>query len=267
MKLLGNKSVLFLLFSFSFILIVGCTKETSKKEEKTIDSAFISDVEKETDKRWDYADKVEEEVIKPKDDIEHFEKLVSFEKNLYKYLNKDFKDPKLKAIAENYINGVKSQEESIRYYNVDSEKNEEMWTKGYNDRSTALLSLVDEYGLKLNEEQFRDLKTNAQLVNEQNEIKKKIDEMVHNIKFNKVKSEYDWVTYNATVENTSGADLDSFDISINLIDKNGVVIGTESSYYENTWKPGQKVLFEFSTDITKFDKMEWEAEYYISDSE
>ena len=61
--------------------------------------------------------------------------------------------------------------------------------------------------------------------------------------------------------------MDGFNIEINLLDKDGVVIGTESSYHDNTWKSGQKVLFEFTTDITGFEKMEWEADYYITESE
>ena len=51
-----------------------------------------------------------------------------------------------------------------------------MWSKGYDKRSIALLTLAEEYGLKLNGEQFKDLKTNAQLVVEQNDIQQKIKE-------------------------------------------------------------------------------------------
>ena len=49
--------------------------------------------------------------------------------------------------------------------------------KGYDARSVALLTLVEEYGLKLNDEQFKELETNAQLVNEQNDIKEKVEKM------------------------------------------------------------------------------------------
>ncbi|WP_374055818.1 FxLYD domain-containing protein [Rossellomorea sp. FM04394] len=91
--------------------------------------------------------------------------------------------------------------------------------------------------------------------------------MVRNINFTKVKTEYDWTTYTTTLENTSGADLESFNIDINFFDAEGVIIGTAFAYHENTWKSGQKVLFEFETDIQDFEKMEWEADYYIAESE
>ncbi|MER2000318.1 MAG: FxLYD domain-containing protein, partial [Lysinibacillus sp.] len=100
-------------------------------------------------------------------------------------------------------------------------------------------------------------------VNQQNETKKKIDEMVKRIQFTKVKTEHGWTTYSATIENTSGVNLEWFDININLIDENDVVIDTESAYHSNVWKPNQKVLFDFNTQNTDFTKMEWEAEYSI----
>ena len=55
--------------------------------------------------------------------------MLSYEKQLYKFANEDFNDPKLKAIAEDYINGLKSQEEAIQYYNVDYIKYDELWRK------------------------------------------------------------------------------------------------------------------------------------------
>jgi hypothetical protein len=264
------KPSLALLISLAVTFVVGCsnTKNVSNdKKEKSVDSSFIDDLEKALEKRWDFIDDVEKEKVEVEDDIKYIEKLLSYEKELYKYIDEDFNDQKLKAVAEDYLSGLKDQEESIKYYNVDFIKHDELWNKGYNERSISLLTLVEEYGLNVSEEQFQDLKTNAQLVNEQNAIQEKVDEMVRNITFNKVKTEYDWTTYSATLENTSGVDLEGFSIEINLLDANGVIIGTESSYHDNTWKPGQKVLFEFETDITGFEKMEWEAEYYIPETE
>lgn len=269
-----KKNIIKLLLVFfvflSVITIVGCSnaeKASTEKKEQSIDSAFISELKKAIEKRWEYNEDVVNENIIVEDDLVYYEKLMSYEKEIYHFATEDFNDPKLKAIAEDYINGVKSQEEAIKYYNVDYIKYDEMWSKGYDERSIALLALAEEYGLKLNEEQFKELKTNAQLVIEQNDTQQKIEEIVHNIKFNKVKTDYGWDTYNATVENTSGVDLDGFNIEIDLLDKDGVVIGTEGSYHDNTWKSGQKVLFEFTTDITGFEKMEWEADYYIEESE
>nr|WP_243460922.1 FxLYD domain-containing protein [Clostridioides difficile] len=91
--------------------------------------------------------------------------------------------------------------------------------------------------------------------------KKKIDAMVKGIKFEKVKDEYDWKTYQATVENTSDLDLQDFYLDINLIDKDGVIIETQTSTSVNgTWKKGQKVRLEFNTD-KNFEKIEWTPHY------
>jgi hypothetical protein len=262
------RSNLLFLFVLIIISLIGCSKsETVEKKEKSVDASFITDLQEALEKRWNFYDDVKNEKVKVKDEVEYLEKLISFEKKLYEYENKDFNDPKLKKIALDYINGLKKQEESIKYYNVDLVKQEELWSKGYNARSTALLTLVDEYGLKVNEEQFKEVKTNAQLVKKQNEIEQKIQEMVRNIKFEKGPTEYDWTKYSTTLENTSGVDFAYFTIDINLLDKDGVVVGTAIASHDNTWKSGQKVLFEFETDITNFEKMEWEADYEIADSE
>ncbi|MCA1063919.1 FxLYD domain-containing protein [Rossellomorea sp. AcN35-11] len=268
MKKLG-KYVVIMIAAFLMVSIVGCSQEaaTDKKEEKSIDTAFIHDLEKALEKRWKYIDDVDNGKKVVEDDSEYMEELLSFEKELYDYLDKDFNDPKLKAIATDYLDGLKAQEESTKYYNVDFIKYDELWSKGYNSRSTSLLKLVEEYGLDLNEEQFKDLKTNAQIVKKENKITENIEEMVRTINFTEVKTEYDWTTYNTTLENTSGADLESFSIDINFFDAEGVIIGTAYAYHDNTWKAGQKVLFEFETDIQEFEKMEWEADYYIAESE
>jgi hypothetical protein len=264
-----SKYLVVLIVSFLLVTIVGCSKDASSetKKEKSVDSTFIDELGEALKKRWKYVDDVDSGNKEVEDDVTYMEELLSFEKELYNYEKKDFNDPKLKAVATDYINGLKAQEESIQYYNVEYDKHDELWSKGYNTRSTALLKLVEEYGLKLDEEQFKDLKTNAQLVKKENKITEKIDEMVRNINFTKVKTEYDWTTYTSTLENTSGADLESFNIDINFFDAEGVIIGTAFAYHENTWKAGQKVLFEFETDIQDFEKMEWEADYYIAESE
>lgn len=256
------------LVALCLLTLIGCSNDnqkTNEATEKTIDSTFINDLEKALQKRWDYIDDVDNGEIEASNEFEHLETLLSFEKDLHRYADEDFNDPKLKAIAINYIDGLKSQEEAIQYYNADYIKYDALWSEGYDMRSTALLSLVEEYALEVDEEQFKQLKINAQLVKEQNEIIKKIDMMVNNIQFNKVKTEYGWTTYSATVENTSGVSLEGFNININLLDENDIIVDTQTVYHSHVWKPNQKVLFEFTTEKTNFKKMEWDAEYYITE--
>ena len=54
-------------------------------------------------------------------------------------------------------------------------------------------------------------------------------------------------TYQAVVENTTSVDFKSFQVSINLLNADGVIV--ETTYDQvSAFKQGAKVQFEFSTD-------------------
>ena len=169
------------------ILLMGCSSENGPK---SVDNQFLSDVSKATEARWEYLDKYtdESESVYLKEAVK--KELDILEK--YKTLNEEeevFNDPKLKKIAEDYIEALNTQIESIKYYTSDYTKYEEQWSDGYNKRSTLLVKLVDEYGLKLDEDGFAELKENAKAVTEKEKIDEEIEEMVKSINFENVKTE------------------------------------------------------------------------------
>lgn len=244
---------------FSF-LISGCGGNSQGKtnENAEIDQDFLDDVVKATDARWKLAEKETDAEDETK---EYYNDLVHAEYDIIsKYKDKEFSDVKLKALSEQYLEGIETQKEALKYFNVDGEKFDELWSKGYDQRSTALLDLQDEYNVKLDEKNFADLKTNAQIVKKEDEYNKKIDKMIKNIKFDKRKEEYGWYTYTAVVENTSGISLNYLELNIDLLDEEGVVIDTAYVDHYNVWKPGQKIELEFETD-ENIAKMEWTADY------
>lgn len=56
-----------------------------------------------------------------------------------------------------------------------------------------------------------------------------------------------WKTYQTIIENTTGLDFNTFNININLLDENGVIV--ESVWEQvNNFNNGAKVQVEFSTD-------------------
>ncbi|MGL5694201.1 MAG: FxLYD domain-containing protein, partial [Peptostreptococcaceae bacterium] len=180
---------------------------------------------------------------------------------LSKYKDAKFDNPELKKLAQDYILALETQQDALKYYDSDYGKYERLWKDGYDSRSTILVTLVEKFGLELSEKQFDDLKTNAQVVKENQEFQSKIDTILKGIKFEIVKDEYGWKDYEAVVENTSGVDLEGFYLNIDLIDKDGIVVDTTMASHNGIWKNGQKYKFTFSTDKT-FEKMEWTAEYY-----
>lgn len=251
---------IFSAFIVLLLVLSACGNEETKESKKdSVDQAFLKDMEKATAARWKLADK---EVTEETDEKEHYTKLVSSETDiLAKYKDKQFNDVKLQALAEKYLDGLDKQKEAVKYINVDLDKYDTLWSEGYDLRSTVLLQLQEEYNVKLDEDGFADLKTNAQIVNTEKEYKTKIDEMIKNIKFAPTK-EHDWYEYSAVVENTSGVAMDYLELEIDLMDKDGVVVDTAQIYHSNVWKPNQKIKLEFQTD-KEVSKMEWTADYDI----
>ncbi|KPI51588.1 hypothetical protein C4097_10640 [Clostridioides difficile] len=244
------------------VFMVACSSGGETKDEsKGKDKQFIEDLGKGLKERWALASKDEAGTLNLKEN-EAYEKFVKVEMDaVSKYKDAEFDSPELGKLAKDYIKALEDSKESIKYYSKDELKFLELWEKPYNERSTILLTLVDKFGLKVDEKEFKVLKDNAQIVNEENASKEKIDAMVKGIKFEKVKDEYDWKTYQATVENTSDLDLQDFYLDINLIDKDGVIIDTQTSTSINgTWEKGQKVRLEFDTD-KDFEKIEWTPHY------
>lgn len=124
------------------------------------------------------------------------------------------------------------------------------------------MTLVDKFGVKVDEEGYKDLKENAQVVKEENKVSEKLDEEMKKIKFELVSNEYGWKTYEATIQNNTGVDIQDFYLDIALKDAEDVVAGKTQAYINGTWKNGDKAKISFETDAD-FEKMEWKYNYFV----
>ena len=250
------KKILILLTIVTFV-ITGC----NNNKIKSVDNQFISDISKATNERWNYLDETREE-----EESITLEKAVQKELDiLSKYTklneNEHFNDSKLKKIAEDYINALNIQLDSIKYYNSDFTKYSDEWSKGYNKRSQLLVQLADEYGAKINEKEMNQLRDNVQSITEKDNMDKEIKELVKNIKFEKVKKESNLTYYQAVVENTTNYNLESIQIDLKLLDKDGMTVSDEMISVDN-WNKGEKKKLEFSTD-KNFSQMKCELNDYV----
>ena len=119
-----------------------------------------------------------------------------------------------------------------------------------------------EYGLKLDEDGFAELKENAKAVTEKEEIDKEVEELVKSIDFENVKTEYGWSDYADVIENSTSVNFESLEINVKLLDKDGVTVSDEIVWVDN-WNTGEKKKLEFSTDKS-FSEMKWElGSYYV----
>lgn len=241
--------------------MVACSSG-SADANKGSDKEFIKDIKKSFEARSKYLAKVDETKVAENEYLK--EAVLTEKKILEKYKDAEFDSPELGKLAKDYIQGLSDQEESLKYYSNDVMKYEEIWSRGYDTRSTVLTTLIDKFGLEIGDKAIQELKDNAQVVKEKNDIQVKIDEMLKSIKFEKVKDEYGWKDYEAIAQNTSGVDLEGFYLDVKLLDSEGVVVESNPVYVDGVWTKDKKVKLTFSTE-KDFEKLEWTAEYYVKD--
>ena len=237
-------------------LLFGCNSE-----DKKYDQEFLKDLKQGMMDRWDMSGVIY------LDSKANGEKLVNAElQQIEKYLTKNFEDSELQEKAIGYINLLKKQKEALKYYDVDYDKYDKLWSEALASRSTYILDFINSYGLEFPDkykETIDDFKVRAKIVEDDKTLTKQIDELKKSIEFEKVEQEYEWAYYEAVVENTTEKTFDYFSIEINLMDADGVIIESTYATVDN-WRPGKKAKFEFMTDA-EFESYEYEVDYYINE--
>lgn len=254
------------------ILLTGCgaasQTATTETEIHYADEDFISDLATGLQNRWDtQPSNGEDEVVAGSDEHkQYYTDLVDAELNvLEKYQSMPFEDSKLQEYAISYINCLKQQKEAASYITTAYETYDEKWTEAYDNRSKLIMTFVNDYGLKVDEEHqamLDELIANAKVVNEDEKIKTTIDSMMQNLTIEVTKDESGWKTYEAVLENNTGKDFDYFQITLNIYDSDKVQIDSLYDQMQN-WKNGTKAKFEFSTD-KDFSSYDAKADYNIT---
>ena len=239
-------------------VFTGCN---ANNEDKTYDKDFLKDLSKGLMDRWDMTQNETES-----QDI-YYERLVDTELNkISEYANKKFEDTQLQEKAIAYINLLKTQKEALNYYKSDYIKFDELWSEAYNDRTQAVRDFINDYGItfpdkyKNRVDEFMD---NAKIATQKDNFDAKVDEMVKNINFQKVRTSGSYSYYEATIENLTDKTFEYFSLNINLIDGENVILETEYATASNL-SPGQKAKLEFMTDQS-FEKYEITTDYYLKD--
>lgn len=221
----------------SFILCTLLVMSTcSCSGGKSVDEQFISSLEKGLEARWQLTDKTN---TPTKEDWEKYVKAELDE--ILKYKDEKFEDKKIEKVAKTYIKSIEDTKKILKYVNTNQ------WMTKYDmgiymTRTKALYDINQIKTLEVKEEYKEDL-TRLISTGEAASLAKKIME---DVKFKKVKGEYDYRTYAAIIENTSTIDFQSFWLSVALYDKNGIIVDTQDVYV-SSWNAGEKAKFEFGT--------------------
>lgn len=261
------------------VVVTGCTgepnnsadksaKDQSVEEVQYADEDFVKDMSKGLQARWKLTEEDEDKEVDLQSEEEQTMMLKYIQAELEcieKYKDEKFKDIELQEKAITYIKLLTKHKEICEYIPVDYygkyvEENEDI----YNERSKIIEEMVTDYGLSVDEKYqstLDEFKTNSKLVKEQDALKNAVASMLEKVEFQETTSDgSDWKTYQGTIENNTGKDFSSLDISINLLDSEGVIVETT---YDNigNFTDGSKARIEFSTN-KEFTATQLSAQWY-----
>lgn len=251
-------TILMLSLILSFGVLTGCSSSSSD-EVKYADQDFIKSMSKGLEARWALTDKAPDGAST----IEEMQSYIQAELDeLSQYETATFEDTKLQEKAIKYINILKDSYENANYYL--SDKDYDKWQEYIDQRAVLIKDFVDNYGLTVSDKYQSNLDefiSNGKSVETKSAQEEAINKLVDSLNFKMSEDDgYGWKTYTATLENTSDYDISDLGLEINLLDKEGTIIGSEYANANNV-KKGQKAKLEFSTD-EDFDKLETTISYY-----
>lgn len=262
-----KKIVLLLSVVCSLFIVSGCgndskSKTTNSNKEEYADKAFLEDFKQGLYDRWDF------DGGDNKDDVpKYFKDSIDKELNrLSKYKDKKFKDLTLQEYAIKYINILKKSRELDdkdynEYYISFNDNKSNGYYKLYVERTGLIKDIVKKYKVEF-DSKHKDIydklvSDNSKAVKDA-EKDSKIKAIVENLSFEKKDDNY----YEAIAENSSGYNISNLDLSINLLNSDGVVVDTTSDYIQNI-ENGQKFVVKIYTNSnTTFSSTKVEVTYY-----
>ena len=260
-----RKFIIFLAGTLCLISMVsGCSKkekESEKLQEVEVvyaDNSFIEDMAKGLQSRWEsnLADEKKEGYDEIYVDSKEYQDMmlgyIDKELNVIeKYTEEKFEDKKLQEMALKYINLLRDHKEICALMTVNYEQYEAEFQPIYNERSKIIEAMVKDYGMSVEDEYqnfLNDFIANSQMVVDEERKEEAINQMIASVHFEMVQDDGSgYKTYQAVVENNTGIDFNTFSVSINLLNADGIIVETVYDQV-SAFKNGSKAQFEFYTD-------------------
>lgn len=239
---------------FTLLFVAACSSTVSNEEKLVSNDEFLNEFSAGLEKRWEYAEKNENEEATKDFLLEAIELELN---SIDEFKDLKFEDDKLKEFAILYINELKSGIEALDSFGADSFYDK--WDEHFNKRTTLILEIDDTYDIPVSAKYsviLDELKATGKDVLDQLDKDEELDKFIKDIKFEVDQDQSDeyFKYYTAIVENTTSYNLKEFSIDLKLIDSDGVTVETEYAYTSN-WNKGDKAKLEFMTS-EKFDKIE-----------
>lgn len=252
------------LISVLLILLLISIFKSIDNRNKTYDSEFITSLAKGLDERW----KVTAQKDDDEKEIEDYKSYIDYELiEIEQYKNRKFKNPKLKRLANTYINIQRNEREAIENQDLVDSTFVREWNKYQRKRYELLLDINSIVGIPVQDKNSLDsILKSGKAVKEFNRVygilvdtfakKNFVAETVSGVSENEKR-------YLGNFENTTGHDITHIYIEILYYDEDDRPYLARSFEPEDTWKNRTKKSFEFS--IPDSDKQFKYFKVFISD--
>ena len=214
---------------------------------KTYDSKFITSLATGLDERW----KVTAQKDDDEQEIEDYKSYIDYELiEIEQYKNRKFKNPKLKRLANTYINIQRNEREAIENQDLVDSTFVREWNKYQRKRYELLLDINSIVGIPVQDKNSLDsILRSGKSVKEFNRVYGILVDTFDPKNF--VVEEVTGVSekekrYIGNFENTTGHDITHIYIEILYYDEDNRPYLVRSFEPEDTWKNRTKKSFEFS---------------------
>lgn len=252
------------LISVLLILLLISIFKSIDNRNKTYDREFITSLATGLDERW----KVTAQKNDDEQEIEDYKSYIDYELiEIEQYKTKKFKNPKLKRLANKYINVQKNERKSIENQDLVDSTFVREWNKYQRKRYELLLDINSIVGIPVQDKNSLDsILRSGKAVKEFNRVygilvntfdkKNFVAETVSGVSENEKR-------YLGNFENTTGHDITHIYIEILYYDEDDRPYLARSFEPEDTWKNRTKKSFEFS--ISDSDKQFKYFKVFVSD--
>lgn len=235
------------LIAILLILLLISIFKSIDNRNKTYDREFITSLATGLDERW----KVTAQKDDDEQEIEDYKSYIDYELiEIEQYKNRKFKNPKLKRLANKYINVQKNERKSIENQDLVDSTFVSEWNQYQNKRFELLLDINSIVEIPVQDKNILDsILKSGKAVKEFNRVYGILVDTFDPKNF--VVEEVTGVSekekrYIGNFENTTGHEITYIDVAINFYDENDKVY---SGFRFNTrygWENGTKESFEFS---------------------
>lgn len=221
------------------------SKELIKECEYNLspDGQFLITFIDGLEERWDFSDTDNSNLS----ENEIYEKSVHIELDKLGKLDTNFKDEKLAAYYQSYLEALNNSLKALDYYTVDYTQYTINWNEAYKQRCVLIRDIFNEYNLKVDEKHQKtldDFIKGASVVDAEKKLESQVEDMMGQFVISHETNEWGDIVYKITVTNTTEFTFDYFYADANILDINGTIIATTQVGQIESWEPGQQAIFD-----------------------